>query len=437
LEETTGAQVLEKNGVRNRRHLVVSGPQAAVEQALLALEALMQEAEIATAEQPVISAAPEGGRDAGQTILNMVKTAESPPGLPQRDPEPISKDEFLLGVMEAREDAEIGADTLNSETFGETKGWSFEENVEANNALALQPPEDEAMVPQELSLPPGLANRPAPPPVPAAWVLPQSSTPPTQDRPEPPPVPTTRVQKQPRSVTPPTEDRPQAPAAQVQNNKSPASKRSKPGNLQPALTPAVTRGRTPSPVVATKESVRCEEWSCPACTLVNPKARIACGACAGPQPLGTWFVPIPPAVSSVAAPPPATVVSCSLPVAEAALPTAMAAMTLVTALKKKIPVVKSSKLVKKVDLVDPLPQRNAAPRATPRIMTAGLVFGGAWSKNAASRWAERPVERLSVGCSREAEEDDPELACYLWSRQSSRTKVSSFLHNSSKWGVAA
>jgi len=112
-------------------------------------------------------------------------------------------------------------------------------------------------------------------------------------------------------------------------------------------------------------------------------------------------------------------------------------MTLVTASKKKIPVAKSSKLVKKVDLVDPLPQRNAAPRAAPRIMTAGLVFGGASTKNAASRWAERPVERLSVGCSREAEEDDPELACYLWSRQSSRTKVSSFLHNSSKWGVAA
>merc|ERR1740130_1191268 len=237
---------------------------------------------------------------------------------------------------------------------------------------------------------------------------------------------------QPRSVTPPTQDRPQAPTARVQNNMSPASKRSKPGKLQPALTPAVTRGRTPSPVVAMQKSVRCEEWSCPACTLRNPKARAACGACAGPQPLGTWFVAIPPTVSSVAAPPPAPVISSTAPVAAAATPTATAAMTLVAAAKKKVPVVKSSKLVKKVDLVDPLPQRNAAPRAAPRIMTAGLVFGGTSTQSSASRWAERPVERLSVGCSREAEEE-AELACYLWSRQSSRTKVSSFLHNSSKW----
>merc|ERR1740130_1399156 len=83
---------------------------------------------------------------------------------------------------------------------------------------------------------------------------------------------------QPRSVTPPTQDRPQAPTARVQTNMSPASKRSKPGKLQPALTPAVTRGRTPSPVVAMQKSVRCEEWSCSACTLRNPKNSVFCGS---------------------------------------------------------------------------------------------------------------------------------------------------------------
>ena len=57
--------------------------------------------------------------------------------LPDRlheEPEPLSVDEFLLWRMQAREDAECGADEHNRDKFGEDAGmgWSFQENVLAN-----------------------------------------------------------------------------------------------------------------------------------------------------------------------------------------------------------------------------------------------------------------------------------------------------------------
>jgi hypothetical protein len=54
-------------------------------------------------------------------------------------PKHLSTDEYQLMLMEAREDAELGADAFNTETFGEevvSAGWSFEENVTANARLA-------------------------------------------------------------------------------------------------------------------------------------------------------------------------------------------------------------------------------------------------------------------------------------------------------------
>jgi len=44
----------------------------------------------------------------------------------------LDVDERLLQEMEARLDAELGADVHNFETFGETKLWSFQENLAAN-----------------------------------------------------------------------------------------------------------------------------------------------------------------------------------------------------------------------------------------------------------------------------------------------------------------
>jgi hypothetical protein len=51
----------------------------------------------------------------------------------------VSKDEALLMKMEAREDAERGADVFNEETFGSdaAAGWSFEQQVAANAKIEL------------------------------------------------------------------------------------------------------------------------------------------------------------------------------------------------------------------------------------------------------------------------------------------------------------
>lgn len=45
---------------------------------------------------------------------------------------PFDIDAHLLQKMEARIDAELGADAHNLETFGESNGWSFQENLAAN-----------------------------------------------------------------------------------------------------------------------------------------------------------------------------------------------------------------------------------------------------------------------------------------------------------------
>eukprot|EP00928_Gymnodinium_smaydae_P056740 TRINITY_DN40068_c0_g1_i1.p1 TRINITY_DN40068_c0_g1~~TRINITY_DN40068_c0_g1_i1.p1 ORF type:complete len:550 (+),score=105.50 TRINITY_DN40068_c0_g1_i1:97-1746(+) len=50
--------------------------------------------------------------------------------------EEYSFDELKMIEMEAREDRERGNDDFNNETFGEDVGWSFEENLAANERLA-------------------------------------------------------------------------------------------------------------------------------------------------------------------------------------------------------------------------------------------------------------------------------------------------------------
>ena len=50
-------------------------------------------------------------------------------------------DSQLLAQMEAREDRERGADSANGETFGpEAGGWSYEEQVAANELLEVELP---------------------------------------------------------------------------------------------------------------------------------------------------------------------------------------------------------------------------------------------------------------------------------------------------------
>ena len=59
-------------------------------------------------------------------------------GTTSEKPHPLSTDEYLLREMEAREDAEGGADEWNANTFGDG-GWSgtrfFEEICEASQLL--------------------------------------------------------------------------------------------------------------------------------------------------------------------------------------------------------------------------------------------------------------------------------------------------------------
>lgn len=71
---------------------------------------------------------------------------------PHSELEPFSTDEYQLMLMEARENAEIGADAFNTETFGVEvvrAGWTFEESLSANARLTSSAP---ARVPAFASL---------------------------------------------------------------------------------------------------------------------------------------------------------------------------------------------------------------------------------------------------------------------------------------------
>jgi hypothetical protein len=87
------------------------------------------------------------GADTGRELLSMLRSfpketpwADSGAVSMKEELKILSTDEFLLGELEAREDRERGADLLNTETFGEHAGagWSFEENLAANQRLQYQ-----------------------------------------------------------------------------------------------------------------------------------------------------------------------------------------------------------------------------------------------------------------------------------------------------------
>lgn len=80
--------------------------------------------------------------------------------------------------------------------------------------------------------------------------------------------------------------------------------------------------------------------------------------------------------------------------------------------------------------VNPLPQQKAGqmpPRQGPVMMAGGLAARGGLATNSASSsvmWSERPVEKvLPASQVRTEEEEDPELACYLWDRKAQRPKA--------------
>lgn len=78
--------------------------------------------------------------------------------------------------------------------------------------------------------------------------------------------------------------------------------------------------------------------------------------------------------------------------------------------------------------MNPLPQRasaSAVARAPPaQVRLAGGLLASGGSENASVKWAQRPVEKLApAGTVVYEEEQDPELACYLWDRKAQRPKA--------------
>lgn len=77
---------------------------------------------------------------------------------------------------------------------------------------------------------------------------------------------------------------------------------------------------------------------------------------------------------------------------------------------------------------NPLPQRTTtasqAAKPAPIMVSGGLAAVSGDSRNAASsqKWLERPVEKLSSANAYYEEEDDPDLAAYLWDRKAQRPK---------------
>jgi hypothetical protein len=381
--ESMGATVSEKKGIRSRRHIVITGPHAAVEKVLPVLESLMQNAKDAKAKvaAPVPSLQEADEEDsrkkaAGETLLKMLKRTVEPPATAPSEQQPLSRDELLLCAMEAREDATIGADAMNEETFGEVGGWSHEENVVANQALnfpSQAAPSEDAMEETDVHTDSRLQTIHTSAQLPNIQAAPAS-------RPPPPPVP---VWAQPQFQK-------QVQAKQISS---------------PQNTDASEDTR---PFLQVSHRSKVSSWVCPVCTLHNPMPATKCAACQGSRALDSELVfAKKPLISSPVAP------------------------------LSRQAITKSSKPSKREEPLDPLPHRHATRRAPPRMLSAGLVVAQGPSANAASgpKWAERPVEKLVPGRSWEAEDEDPELACYMWSSQLNRPKIDRHQRASVKWGL--
>jgi len=98
-----------------------------------------------------------------QALLTMLHTDLPAPQCARpsfrSEPHPLSSDEFQLWMMETREDAEGGANDSNYATFGDDAefGWTFEDNLAANERLASGwtfaeiPTENESLAPEAVT----------------------------------------------------------------------------------------------------------------------------------------------------------------------------------------------------------------------------------------------------------------------------------------------
>lgn len=90
-----------------------------------------------------------------QSLLTMLHAdCPSPQKTLLSEPLALSVDEYKLWVMESRENEESGANESNFDTFGDDAdmGWSFEENLAANERLAMPTPKQPGVGPLASSL---------------------------------------------------------------------------------------------------------------------------------------------------------------------------------------------------------------------------------------------------------------------------------------------
>jgi len=383
IERSTGAQVSERQGVKGRKYLMISGSFQAVEKALPQLQDLLAAAEQAIAERKV------GAALASDTIASVQKTSNElyPPGLPPPRSDQRASDEVvtpaLLDVYRLwhpgeKEFIRDGSDTqleLEEEAASLIQSWCSKLFWQAKcEPVGKLTPSDSGCDRQHCSQAGALRSLPLSDMGKPASII-QASAVETN----------LQMRGQARSPLPPTV-RPPPPPVPLQAMAACSLKQ---------------RADAEEETMTARLPATLGEWTCVRCTLFNSREQTWCKACGGfNSPQDT-------------------------------VPKALTAKSV----RPRPIVVKATKSEKQEEPLHPLPQRNAAPSKAPRMLVARLVVGSSCS-NAASgrRWAERPVQKVNRGTCAE-EDQDPALACYLWNRRSHRS-IAESCPAARAWGVA-
>jgi len=367
IEALTGAQVCEHFGLK-RCYIEVSGARCAVEKALPMVEALM-------AVAPATSSVPTDAADA-------VYDSKLQPQLSQQA-EAVPKHEHTVGRSESTESC-VQASVIVTPP----PGLAF-----LSSGMLLEPHNSTPECRPSGACVPDAAQAPAPPKPRVSWAVSTAFPEPSKHSDSVTPTPllsqlstapvaqvTDKRQMQ-RPPAPPIPDWERVQAATATG--APVAKESS----------QVASAQKPSPHPAL-------EWSCPRCTLLNSQVSLKCDACDGQRP----------DVSTHSSGPKRRIAATDRPSSSTA---------------KARPGAPSKGSSKIEEAQHPLPQRTAPTRPPLKMFSRGLVVEHN-CRNAASsaRWAERPVERLSSGTAAQTwEEEDPELACYIWDRRSERPKL--------------
>eukprot|EP00747_Dinoflagellata_sp_TGD_P163322 gnl/TRDRNA2_/TRDRNA2_181878_c0_seq1.p1 gnl/TRDRNA2_/TRDRNA2_181878_c0~~gnl/TRDRNA2_/TRDRNA2_181878_c0_seq1.p1 ORF type:complete len:574 (+),score=83.66 gnl/TRDRNA2_/TRDRNA2_181878_c0_seq1:59-1780(+) len=198
------------------------------------------------------------------------------------------------------------------------------------------------------------------------------------------------------------------------------------------IAPKTVRPPAP-PVPAQASGPPATTWACPACTLINPAACEICEACEGPRPgnrssssMQTHPSAQSPAVRRGRSPPRRT---------NSQLQNDTGASSK-KAWRRSAP--------KPVEMADPLPQRGVPARAAPArtVWPGGLVMPNAKAPTGAWGYFEPSAKKPSAATTSTPDDEDPDLACYIWDRRLDKPRVdrrlkSGYSQGAPSWGVAA